>query len=175
MSSLLLALSVPWILQWEDLYREISEDESIKKVIAQIEAKNIISKKLRVIDGRLWSKQRLVIPATSRFIALILHECHDSKQGGHSGVLKTLMRIQSSFTWKGIKKSVQNYVAECEVCQVHKHSTLSLTGLFIPLPIPTRIWEDINMDFIEGLPTSGGVNVILVVVGRLSKELILLG
>src|SRR5882672_6851763 len=60
-------------------------------------------------------------------------------------------------------------VAECDTFQRNKGETTPLSGLLEPLPIPTRIWTDISMDFIEGLPKSGGKTVILVVVDRLSK------
>jgi hypothetical protein len=41
-------------------------------------------------------------------------------------------------------------------------------GLLQLLLIPTRIWTDVSMDFIEGLPPSRGYIVIMVVVNRLT-------
>ena len=42
-------------------------------------------------------------------------------------------------------------------------------GLLHPLHIPTQKWEEISMDFIEGLPLSKGKDKIFMVVDRLKK------
>ena len=43
-------------------------------------------------------------------------------------------------------------------------------GLLKPLPILSRPWTDIALDFITGLPISNNYNVILIVVDCLTKE-----
>ena len=37
------------------------------------------------------------------------------------------------------------------------------------MPIPTQVWTNISMDFIDGLPSSKGKTVLFMVVDRLSK------
>ncbi|XP_056849743.1 transposon Tf2-1 polyprotein isoform X1 [Raphanus sativus] len=168
-SSALFALTTPSALQLKELYQEIADDIAIQDTIRLIKEGNTVKAGLTVGDDKLWYKGRLVIPKTSTMIPLILAECHDGIAGGHSGVLKTVKRIQLWFHWEGLFRAVQQHVAACQICQTHKYSTLSPAGLLQPLPIPDQIWEDLSMDFIEGLPMSYGNNVILVVVDRLSK------
>ncbi|XP_071927614.1 uncharacterized protein [Coffea arabica] len=66
-------------------------------------------------------------------------------------------------------EDVAHFVAVCDVFQRNKSDNTAYLGLLQPLPIPEKIWSDISMDFIEGLPLSHGRKVILVVVDRLSK------
>lgn len=65
----------------------------------------------------------------------------------------------------------------CQQCQQSKVETMSPAGLLQPLPIPTKVWNDISMDFIGGLPRVVKHDTIFVVVDRLTKSahFILLG
>jgi hypothetical protein len=60
-------------------------------------------------------------------------------------------------------------VKQCQVCQQAKHENTHPAGLLQPLPVPRGAWQDITMDFIEGLPKSETYDTILVVVDRFSK------
>lgn len=169
LTTMLLALTVPKIIQMQDIYKEVDGNEGIQRKIVQCNEGSMINKGYTVIHGRLLYKKRLVIPRDSQYVALLLQEYHDGLQGGHSGVLKTLKWIHAHLNWDQMRNDIQKYVAECQICQTQKYSTLCPTGLLQPLPIPNQIWEDLSMDFVEGLPTSQGINVIMVVVDRLSK------
>lgn len=68
-----------------------------------------------------------------------------------------------------MKQQVKELVRQCIICQQAKTERVSPAGLLQPLPIPQRPWAVISLDFIEGLPKSGGYNAILVVVDKFSK------
>ncbi|GJZ27288.1 retrotransposon-related protein [Tanacetum coccineum] len=92
-----------------------------------------------------------------------------SANNKHSGTTVTAHKVGSLFYWKGLHKGVKKLVRECDVCQRSKSDLAAYPRLLQPLPIPERIWSDISMNFIVGLPKSQGKSVIFVVVDRLSK------
>lgn len=112
---------------------------------------------------------RLVISASSRWIPTLLHEFHATPQGGHSGFYRAYRRIAANVYWIGMKGMIQDFVKACDICQRQKYLATSPGGLLQPLPIPDKIWEELSMDFITGLPKVKGTDTVFVVVDRLSK------
>jgi hypothetical protein len=161
-------LSIPQIHVWDQLKAEAVFHPYMKK-IGKLATENPDSP-YTWRNGLLHYKNRVVIAPNSDIIQQLLREFHDSPLGGHSGVLRTYKRLAQQFYWPSMARIVKEYVAYCDVCQWVKSDTLSPAGLLQPLPIPCQVWDDITMDFIEGLPQSGGKNTIFVVVDRLSKS-----
>lgn len=114
-------------------------------------------------EGKIW------VGANAGLQTKLIQAFHSTPIGGHSGMLSTYHKVKQLFSWTGLKKDVQNFVKQCNVCQQAKHELCRVPGLLQPLPIPDGPWQAISMDFIEGLPRSEGFNAILVVVDRFTK------
>lgn len=95
---------------------------------------------------------------------------HEVPMAGHGGFLKIYKPATEIFYWADLRKDFKELVRQCETCQQTKYSTGKKQGELQPLPIPTKPWQDINMDFIIGLPNSYGHTIVLVVVDRFSKQ-----
>lgn len=96
----------------------------------------------------------------------IIKELHEE---GHVGRDRTLQLISQSYFWSSMRKEVERFVERCHICQVSK-GTATNAGLYMTLPVPSKPWVDISMDFILGLPrTQRGNGSIFVVVDRFSK------
>src|SRR5258705_8793355 len=67
---------------------------------------------------------------------------------------------------------VKDYVASCATCAHAKSPRHKPYGKLKQLPIPSRPWSSISMDFIEQLPDSKGFSAILVIVDHLTKQAI---
>ena len=165
----LVSITYPQPIWLADIQREAQTDSKLTAMREALSKNPSSNHGYEVRGEQLWFKGRLVLPQNSRFKNALLHEFHDTPIGGHLGIFRTYKRVAASFYWVGMKKDIQDYVQRCDVCQRNKHDSLAPAGLLQPLPIPDRVWEDVSMDFIEGLPSSNGFSVILVVVDRLSK------
>ncbi|OMO64097.1 reverse transcriptase [Corchorus capsularis] len=145
------------------------QDKSLAGHITKVKSHPMAGAKFTWNSGQFRRKGKLVVGADTKLRRELLELFHSSSGGGHSGMDATTKRIAAVLYWKGMKKAVRQFVRECSVCQQYKYDNSAYPGLLQPLPLPKRIWTDISMDFIEGLPKSGGKDVILVVVDRLSK------
>lgn len=144
-------------------------DSHLQKIISDLATAPNSHKGYSLDHGVLTYKGCLVVGNSTDLRTKLIEAYHASSVGGHSGMDKTTRRIKRTFYWKGLKKDVQCYVSECTVCQRFKGENVHEPGLLQPLPIPERVWTDISMDFIEGLPKSQGKTTIFVVVDRLTK------
>jgi hypothetical protein len=123
-------------------------------------------------NNLLYHLGKLCIPQGERIN--IIREAHSSLIAGHFGVGKTVANLQRFCYWPRMNESVSRYVRGCSLCATSKPSNRKL-GLYTPLPVPSRPWESISMDFVGGLPMSRkGHDYLYVVVDRFSKMCILM-
>ncbi|GJS75037.1 putative mitochondrial protein [Tanacetum coccineum] len=163
------SLSVPLVLDWKELSEEIENDPDLSTMRQKLLNGEKISNDYQLDGRRLLYQGRLVLPRSSPWIPELFNVFHNSVVGGHSGVLNTFKRMASELYWIGMKKDIEKLVADCVICQRQKYSTMAPGGLLQPLELPTKIWTEVSMDFIDGLPKSDGYTVIMVVVDWLSK------
>ena len=152
-----------------DLQEALRVDPYTNEIIEGLSIESTSYPNFHVAEQKLYYKNRLVIPDNAPLKQKLLSESHDSLFAGHGGYLKTLKRLSSSFFWPGLKQDVKHYVQNCLPCQQNKYQALAPTSILQPLPIPERIWEDISLEFIIGLPKSKTFDTILVVIDRFSK------
>ena len=119
-------------------------------------------------DGYSFKANKLCIPRSS-VREFLVWEIHVGGLAGHFGRDKTIEKVECQFYWPGLKRGIAKIVGQCCTCQLAKHRKQN-TGLYTPLPVPNRPWQDVSIDFVLGLPcTFRKHDSILVVVDRFSK------
>ena len=120
-------------------------------------------------DGLVMHLGKLAVPKGA--VLRVIDEIHCSKEIGHPGGTKTVAAVRQGYSWPHLRTQVRQYIQNCHICRRAKPSNQKPTGLLQPLPIPSRPWKDISMDFVTGLPQADdGNDASLNVADRFSKE-----
>ncbi|KAL0451722.1 UNVERIFIED_CONTAM: hypothetical protein Slati_1150300 [Sesamum latifolium] len=101
--------------------------------------------------------------------AILARRRPSDDQGKLLGEERTYVLVQRAYYWPQMRDDVQTYVRTSLICQQDKADYQKKTCLLQPLPIPTRSWESVFMDYISGLPKVGDLGSIIIVVDLLSK------
>ncbi|KAK3268859.1 hypothetical protein CYMTET_22662 [Cymbomonas tetramitiformis] len=127
-----------------------------------------------LVGNVLWrttsGRYQLVLGEDYPLREIIMREAHDSVTAGHTGRDKTLERVLRRFWWRNAHQDVEDWVASCAVCQSVKPRSSYPDGLLNPHSIPTRLWQDVGVDFVTGLPmTEQGNAAFVAFTCKLSK------
>ena len=71
---------------------------------------------------------------------------------GHFGINKIRELIGQKYYWPSLRRDVESYVRECDICLALKAVKHKPYRDLQSLPIPTHWWKDPSMDFVTGLP-----------------------
>lgn len=144
-------------------------DEYCIKILTKIKDNlgNIRSSLFKINNNILYFRGKIVLPATK--IPHVLKSFHDSPTSGHQGIERTMETIKRYYWWPKMQDDIVNYVKSCEICGKNKLRRHKPYGELQPLPIPSRPWEIIGVDFIVQLPNSQDCTCIMVVSDHLTK------
>ncbi|WVZ03423.1 hypothetical protein V8G54_024229 [Vigna mungo] len=165
----LFILSMPHLLFMEELHKALLTSPDFVQLFKDVQNNPDTQEHYSIHQDLLFYKGKIWLNHDNPFIPVLLEEFQKTPLSGHTGVAKTLLRLQHNFYWKGMHEDVQHFVAHCATCLQTKYETKRPAGLLQPLSIPVEPWVDLSLDFITGLPIFQGYTVILVVVDRFSK------
>nr|GEU89435.1 hypothetical protein [Tanacetum cinerariifolium] len=129
-------------------------DVDLQLLIKQLTDHTYAGNKYTWTNAELRRKGNLVVGNDDQLKQSLVTYFHSNPVGGHSGIQVTVKKLGIVLYWRGMKKLVKKFVAECDVCQRNKPDLSAYPGPLQPLPIPTKVWHDISIDFIEALPPS---------------------
>ncbi|MCO5559451.1 hypothetical protein L7F22_013051 [Adiantum nelumboides] len=153
---------------FEEMVDQYATDTDFADIFTRIrDGETVAGYSLR--EGYLMRKTMLCVTQPLR--EKVITECHCPPYTGHRGIATTMKGVERYFYWPRLKKDVEDFVRSCLVCQKVKFDRHKAQGLLQPLPIPTRPWESIAMDFIFYLPrTQSGRDGIWTIIDRFSKQ-----
>lgn len=149
-----------------------SSDEYAQNILAKISTPSHPSTGTWHTDnGILYFQNLIYVPNNNALRLRLLRNHHDDPLAGHFGTTRTLELLTRNYHWPGVSKFVNSYVRSCDICQRVKPPRHAPHGELSSLPIPSKAWSGISLDFVTDLPPSGPeqFDSICVVIDRLTK------
>lgn len=108
------------------------------------------------------------IPESARTIITdIIEQAH--RTVGHFSIFKTATYIRRWYWWPRIGRDIEEWCRSCVTCQTTKASNQKPAGKLHTLPIPTKPWDSIAMDFVGPFPESRGFDYLWVIMCRMTS------
>jgi hypothetical protein len=114
------------------------------------------------------------VPESEPLRTGIVQIAHLSLQTGHPGREETYRIVAREWYWPKMSDDIRRFVRNCELCRKSTPWRDGRHGYLRPLPVPSRTWQHLTVDFITGLPLSQGNSNLMVVKDRLSKGVVLI-
>ena len=124
--------------------------------------------------GRLLWRNRTWVPESEPLRTGIIQIAHLSLQTGHPGREETYRIVAREWYWPRMSDDIRRFVRNCELCRKSTPWRDGRHGYLRPLPVPSRTWQHLTVDFITGLPLSRGNTNLMVVKDRLGKGVVLI-
>lgn len=156
-----------------DVRRGYQDDRLYNKVLEHPER----YRTFRMDDGLIYTKNRLggevvcipraLLKGHRSLPEVVITHAHSIL--GHLGEQKTSEYARRWFWWPRMGRDIEQYCASCATCQVSKTSNIAKPGLLHNLPVPTRPWQSIGMDFVGPFPLDGEFDYLWVIICRLTN------
>lgn len=88
----MLAITFPQSVDSQALLKEAENDTVLSEIKKKLMLNGLGKPGYEIRENRLWFKQRLAIPKTSKYIPVLISECHSELNGSHAGILKTIKK-----------------------------------------------------------------------------------
>lgn len=135
-----------------------------------------VTGKWEITSDRLLRHQRRAYVLPDMAVrAEIMKICHDDPLSGHFGQRKTITLVRRRYYWLTLGTDVREYVKGCDMYQRIKATRHKKAGEIQPLPLLSKPFESISMDFITDLPSSTDQTTkivydsLLVIINRYTK------
>jgi len=159
------------------IHASYASDPQLQRWLATTRASKPHKNFVLTADGTLMRRgapPRVVVGANAELRTDLLRRFHEHPLSAHIGADKLLQVLRQRFYWPNMEADCRDFVASCDPCTRNKVDTRAPAGLLSPLPVPSRPFEQVSMDFLGPFaPSARGNCLLLVIVDSFSKWVIL--